>query len=135
MMKEFFVKHIIFIVGIVLLIALPKVFATLGLQLLVLCLFFGVGIAFLIINVITFILCLKNFDSKTNTCEVFAILLSILGGGIGSKLSTTLFGNTPSSDDVEVIYHYCCELDLFIFVVCPIFALIADGVDLVRFVV
>lgn len=133
-MKDFVVRHIIFIVGIVLLIALPKVFAALGMGIMAMFLL-GFGVAVIIINVITFILCLKNFDSKTNTYEVFAILLSILGGGIGSKLSTTLFGNTPSSDDVEVIYHYCCELDLFIFIVCPIFALIAGAIGLVRFVV
>ena len=129
-MKEFFVKHIIFIVGIVLFIIFPETFAAVGMWM-VLMHFLGLGIALLIINGITFVLCQKNFDSKTNTCEVFAILLSILGGGIGSKLSSTLFGNTPSSDDVEVIYHYCCELDLFIFIVCPIFALIASETGLV----
>ena len=129
-MKEFIKKHIIFIIGTVLLIALPKVFAALGLWLLVMLSFFCLGIALLIINVITFILVLKNFDSKTNTCETFAILLSILGGGIGSKLSSTLFCNTPSSDDVELIYHYCCERDLFLLVVCPIFALVTDGMGL-----
>lgn len=133
-MKEFIVKHIIFIVGIVLFVIFPHTFAALGMGIMAMFLL-GFGVAVIIINGITFFLCSKNFDSKTNTCEVFAILLSILGGGIGSKLSSTLFGNTPSSDDVELIYHYCCELDLFIFIVCPIFALIAGATGLVRFVV
>lgn len=133
-MKEFVVKHIIFFIGIVLFVIFPHTFAALGMGIMAMFLL-GFGVAVIIINGITFFLCAKSFDSKTNTCETFAILLSIIGGGIGSKLSSTLFGNTPSSDDVELIYHYCCELDLFIFIVCPIFALITSATGLVRFVV
>ncbi|MBQ8177539.1 MAG: hypothetical protein IJ035_10960 [Oscillospiraceae bacterium] len=125
-MKKFIRKHIILLVGILLLIVLPKVVISLGYWVCWAYYSLGGGIVLLIINGVTFVLCLNHYKKQSQACEDWAIILSLAGGGIGSKLSSTLFGNKPSKEDVGLIYHYFCELDLFLFVVCPIFMLMSN---------
>ena len=125
-MKDFIKKHIILLVGILLLIVLPEVFISLGYWVCWAYYSLGGGVVLLIINGVTFVLCLNHYKKQSQASEDWAIILSLAGGGIGSKLSTTIFKNKPSSDDIGLIYHYCFELNLFVFAVCPIFMLMSD---------
>ncbi|MBR4097311.1 MAG: hypothetical protein IKK42_08425 [Oscillospiraceae bacterium] len=124
-MKDFIKKHIVLFIGILLIIVFPDVMIGLGYYMII-AYSFRIGIWFLILNCITFILCRNRYKKQSDASEDWAIILSLAGGGIGSKLSTTIFKNKPSSDDIGLIYHYCFELNLFVFAVCPIFMIISS---------
>lgn len=122
---KFFLRHMILFIGAALIIVLTKQMAALGFIMFLLYAG-GAWLPFLIINIVTFILCKAGSDKENDKLRIVSLILSFFGGVMGICLAKWFGFYTDIPEREKNLLRYSAELNIFVLVVLPLCFIVTE---------